>query len=87
VRLFGFPSICECVYDWLDDPINFLCCRNGLLNGVDHFAYITALLLSFPLFAFHFSSNFAVLARRGFSPSFHPFFCFFPAGLKQYENS
>jgi hypothetical protein len=62
--LFGFPPICECIHNWLDNPINLLCRGNGLFDGIDHLCYITALLLSFRPFALHFSSNFAAVTRR-----------------------
>jgi hypothetical protein len=81
--LFGFPSICECVHNWLDNPINLLCRWNGLFDGVEDFGHITALLLSFRLFALHVSSNFVFSTARIFTPFFTPFFAFFPAGAKR----
>jgi hypothetical protein len=52
--LFGLRSICQCVHNWLDDPINFLRGGNGLFDGVDNVGHITALLLFFLFLRFIF---------------------------------
>jgi hypothetical protein len=74
---FGFPAVCNDRFNYrLDSAIHLLCGGNRLFDAIDHFQYITALLLFFPLFTFHFASNFVVLARRSFPhvlPSFLPF--------------
>jgi hypothetical protein len=84
---FGFPAVCNDRFNYrLDGPINLHCRISGLFESIDRLFDITALLLPFRLFTFRFSSNFAVLARRGFPSCFFPLFCFFPGGAKQCEN-
>jgi hypothetical protein len=80
--LFGFPSICECVHNWLDNPINPLCRGNGLLNDVDHFGNITAAFFS----SFCASSNFAALRRRRFSSRSSRLFLPFSCGREAMRN-
>jgi hypothetical protein len=73
---------------WLDGLIDLHCRVSGLFESIDRLFAIAALLsFSFRVFAFHFSSIFVVLARRGFPSCFFPFFAFFPAGAKQCETS
>jgi hypothetical protein len=77
--LFGLPSICDCVHNWLDNPINLFCRRNRLFNRVDDFGYITALLLSFRLFTLHFFSPICCVGTtQVFTVVFTRFFAFFP---------
>jgi len=87
VWLFGFPSICECVHNWLDNPINLLCRGNSLFDGVNHFGHITTLLLSFCLFALHFSSNFAAFGTACDFPLVSSPFLPFPGGSEAVGKS
>jgi hypothetical protein len=74
---FGLPAVCNDRFNYrLDSAINLLRGGNRLFDAIDHFQYITALLLSFRFFTLHFSSNFAVVTRRSFPYVSSPFLPF-----------
>src|SRR5436309_14676170 len=75
---FGFPAVCNDGFNYrLNSAINLLCGGNRLFDAIDHFQYITALLLSFRLFSVSYFLHFCCVGTAQiFIPLSSPFLPF-----------